>query len=278
MDIVGADMGYSHTKTHARFACESRITTVEPLLGHRRTLDVDGKRYYVGTGNRTVEVNKVNEEITRVLLLYAIGSSTADTTVRVVTGLPIGQYREHKAALRDMVLSCRGPIVVDGVPRALRIEDCIVRPQGVLGNCLSVDIGGRTTDIAYVMGGDLVYAKTIYDGTIALSGRIMDVVNATFDLALPDDHAWSVLQKGLVIGDKAQDLSCVAPVLAEFADRLAAEITMSAAAVRPLLCGGGAKIMHQALQKRIPSCVLVPDAQFANALMYRKIGEQAWLS
>ncbi len=275
MDIVGDDLGYSDVKTHTRFMCQSRITEVEPLLGHRRTIEMGGKRYYVGVGNGTVDVNKINSEITKVLLTYSLCVSSQSPVVRVVTGLPLSQFKEQRDSLRAMVMACSGPVVVNGVRRELRIEDCIIHPQGVHGNGLSVDIGGRTTDVAYVENGHLLYAKTIYDGMIPLSGRIINAINAKYGLALPDERAWSILD-GLTIGDKEQDTSCITPVLSEFADRIVAEITLAAAITKPTISGGGAPIMFKAMQRRLPSCVMAPDPQFVNAMVYRRVGEKAW--
>jgi len=275
--VIGCDMGYADTKTSESFICHSRMTKVEPLLGYSKTLEIGSEKYYVGTGNGTIELNKIDKEITKVLLIYSICASTKDDKVKVVTGLPIGQYREYRDELRDMVMAlgkvqCR----FDGVPRTITIEDCSIRPQGVMGG-LTVDVGGRTIDISCIEDTELKYAKTIYDGMINFFSRIIETVNAKYCLALSDYHAQRILTQGLIINDQKMDIGFVKPIIDEYVEKIVEEIKLTSATCKAVLCGGGAKLLYSEISSRYPS-VLAAEPQFANAYMFKKYGERKWLS
>ena len=87
METAGIDVGYSFVKTSTGVFFPSKITQVEPMLGHGRTLRYREALYYIGTGNATVSINKIDETITTVLLLYALCASLAGDRCRLATGL-----------------------------------------------------------------------------------------------------------------------------------------------------------------------------------------------
>lgn len=276
MAILGIDLGYSFTKTSEGFICPSRITKVEPLLGYSKTLELNEK-YYVGTGNGTIELNKIDKEITKVLLIYAICASTKDEKVKIVTGLPIGQYREYKDELKQMILSLRTVrCLFNGLPRTITIEGCIIRPQGILGG-LTVDIGGRTVDVSCIEDSELKYAKTIYEGMLNFYSKIIEAVNAKYCLSLPDYYAQKILTNGFYLNDEKKDTTFLKAVIEEYVDKIVEEMKMASATSKAALCGGGAKLLFGEINKRYPA-FLAAEPQFANAYQYRKYGEKKWLS
>jgi actin-like ATPase involved in cell morphogenesis len=193
----------------------------------------------------------------------------------LVTGLPIAQYQQHKDELRERIMACSAKVGYNGHARDVRIVDCLVRPQGVLGNGLSVDIGGRTTDIALVVNGQLEYAKTLYEGMILLYSRIMDAINTKYGLTLPDHYAQTILTEGLILKDEKQNIDFVLPILSDYVDRVVDEIVLSSAVSKAILLGGGAKLLYAAIAKRYPS-ILAAEPQFTNAHLFRKVGEKVW--
>jgi plasmid segregation protein ParM len=273
--IIGADIGYENTKTSEKAKFPSRVTKVEPILPYGKTLELDGVKYYVGIGNGTYQLNKIDNELTKVLLIYGLCASTRDERIRVVTGLPIMQYKSQREQLRKMILDLKTvKCIYCGSPRTIIIDDVLVRPQGVLGG-LTVDIGSRTVDISYVVDGELRYYNTIYNGLNDFFTRIIHAVNDKFTLALDESYGYSIVKDGLCINDddKKKDLDFIEPIKKDYANMIDEEIVRSKATCKATLCGGGAELLQKEI--KFPS-ILATDPQFANAHQFKAWGNERW--
>lgn len=288
MAIVGYDGGYALGKTSELKMFPSRMTKVEPVLGCKSKITIGSNSYYVGIGPGTVDLNKVNHDLTRVCLLYGISISTTDEAVYVVTGLPIGQYKAQRNELRDAVMTLPPFFYVNDNARTLKIRDCIIYPQGIAAvygiqeDVIVCDVGGRTVDIGfarYVNGKiELVYSNTLFEGVIQLYTKIASTVNQRFNLSLPADYAQNILYKGLCIDGEQQDTSFLKPLLAEHIQPIVDDIQLNTPfkTTKIMLCGGGAILLERAFRNRFPKVGMVDNAQFANAIGFRKVGERHW--
>ena len=282
LEIVGLDVGYSFTKTSTGIMFPSQITDAEPMLGHGCTLKLGNTTYFIGIGNGTVSLNKIDDEITSVLALYALCGSLQGTKCKVVTGLPVGQYVEQreqlKALLVDKLHSTK--VVYNGEERTIIIEDAAVYPQGLLpieDDYISVDIGGITCDIIYVRDGDVAFRKTLFKGMRSLHSKIIDVVNSKYGCKYENDYAHKILTDGFYVLRVKQDISFLHPVYKEHVESIVTEIKeFTPNNVKVYVTGGGGLILYKAIKNRIPSAELYPDSQFSNAEVFKMWGELRW--
>lgn len=292
MSIIGADLGYTYTKTSDMVIFPSKYTEVQPLLGGRK-LKIDGSSYYVGDGNGTVELNKIDSDVTKVCLFYALGKSRIDANgVKLVTGLPIAQYQKHKDEFKKMLLDNRyKTIAVDDSPeKRIYIDDVKIYPQGagalygqnVTTDAIVVDIGGRTVDIAYFSITDnirkLEKSGTLYSGTLALYSEIASTVNARYDLSLNENEAQRILTQGLTINGESQDVLFLKPVLSDHIKNICEHIRVNYPAnTTPIyLCGGGALLLQKVFEQQFKNIKMLENSQFANALGFKRVGEAIW--
>lgn len=282
MEITGIDVGYSFTKTHTGLMFPSRMTKTEPMLGYGNVLRWKGETYFIGTGSGTVSLNKVDEEITAVLSLYALCGTLQQEKCRVVTGLPIGQYASQKDALKALFVEKLKDTTVlyNGAVRRIIIEDAAVYPQGLLsidGEYVSVDVGGMTVDIAYVVDGEIAYSKTLYCGMRSLHSKIIDMVNNKYECKLPSEYAHRILTEGLYVHGKQDDISFLLPAYQEHVETIVSEVRESTPKITTVyVTGGGAEILYESIKKRIPYAKLVENSQFSNADNFKMWGDMLW--
>jgi actin-like ATPase involved in cell morphogenesis len=198
----------------------------------------------------------------------------------VVVGLPISQYLNEKVreAFRDTVMGFKTTkVTYNGTPRVITIEDVIVRPQGVLGpNNLTVDIGSRTTDISWVQKGELLHGRSLYQGLFNLYESIIDKVNTTLSLSLPDSYAETVLKQGvLMVHDQEVDIDFVEDVINDFLNPIIDELNLTGSADKVGLCGGGAEVLYERFNEKWP-CFIAPEPVFANVHVFKAYGDRRW--
>lgn len=289
MQIVGLDLGYTYTKTSNMDIFPSLCTKTEPLLGGQ-PVTFDGETYYVGDGTGTVDLNKIDAEVTKACLFYAL-SLMSDKDINLVTGLPISQYRTQEQEFKDMILSNRFKSVsANGKTKMVYINDVIVFPQGagalysqdINSDAIVIDVGGRTVDIAYFELNKekrkLEKSGTLYSGMLSLYTEIIAQVNTKYELSLPPKYAEHVLLNGLTIEGEEQDISFLAPTIAEHVDKICEEVRVNYPhkTTDIYLCGGGGEILYRAFDRRFKGIKLMENSQFANAIGFRKVGEAIW--
>jgi plasmid segregation protein ParM len=291
MSILGIDIGYGYVKTSPTGVIfKSQITEEEPILPHNKTLQYNGKTYYIGIGRDCVDVCRINDELLIVLMIYAVLSSTNDQVVNVVTGLPIAQMKEQAANLRSKILSECGSVqcVCDGRKRFLSIHDCAVYPQGLAsvfdssGSVIVVDIGTRTVNLCYVLSQDgrrrVEYADTLYEGMLPLYEKIKAAINQKYSLTLTTDLIPSILSSGLFIEAEEISLSFIIPIIKNHVAKIADQIKIHTPhQILPMkLVGGGSLILSSYFKKIFPKAEVYDTAQFANSTGFLRRGEVLW--
>jgi hypothetical protein len=171
-------------------------------------------------------------------------------------------------------------VLYNGVERRVRVEDAAIFPQGLLsidGEYISVDIGGRTVDVAYVVDSEIIHFKTLFCGMQALHGKIINLVNEKYECQFPDEYAHRILTQGLFVYDKPEDISFLFPVYQEHIETIVKEIRQfTPKIITTYITGGGAEILFPSIKKRIPNAKLVENSQFSNADNYKNWGEVLW--
>lgn len=286
----GIDVGNYSIKEFPGTNLKSSITNEGNMLGSKLALEYEGKTYYVGEGSFEAELNKSKKDNFLPLLLTSLvlNSSKEDVFQQVVCGLPINQYKANKQAMEDLVLSSRvRSLKLNGQERKLIITDFSVYPEALgayyslstSDDVIIVDIGGRTTDIAYVTDKKLKESSTVVVGTLNIYKDIADKLNSLYSLDLDILAAERILAKGYFeIDGLRTDLSFVTEILKRNFNKINDELSMKfpARTEKIILVGGGYKIFEKAFKKRYVNSYVADNPIYANAVGFKKVGEMLW--
>lgn len=284
----GIDVGNYSLKEFPNTNIKSLVTSEENILGSKLTLEYEGKSYYIGEGNFNTELNKSNKDNFLPLLLTGIALNSSDIFQQIVCGLPINQYKANKEALEHLVLNNRvKEIKFNGEPRKIIITDFKIYPEGVGAyyslntndDVIVVDIGGRTTDIAYIVDKKLKTSSTIAVGTINIYKDIADILNTNYGLDLDILAAERILDKGyLEIDGLRTDLSFFIEILKKNLTKINEDLILKfpARTEKIVLVGGGYKLFEKAFKKRYVNSYVADNPIFANAIGFQKVGELLW--
>jgi len=270
---IGVDIGYSYTKDNYGHIFKSAMMD-SPTIGGMQ-IDINGKSRIIGAGYGTTDVNKAGNELTIALLLTALYLNGAGE-YKIITGLPILQFKKQKDELRQSVLKYRDS-VVNG--KNIHITDVQVYSQcaGALlsidyrQSCTVVDIGGRTTDIGLFIfenGGFVMKdCSTLYVGMESLFSEIVSAVNERYELSVEPWQGESILKNGLAIGGIQQDIKFLDTTLKNHCEPICKELVLrySVRSLPVLLCGGGAIPLKPFIKACAPSVGILNDSQFSNA-------------
>jgi len=286
----GIDVGNYSLKEYPNTIIKSLVTTEENILGSKLSLEYEDKKYYIGEGNFETELNKSSKNNFLPLLLagIALNSTKNDVFQQIVCGLPINQYKANKEALEDMVISNKvRNIKFYGQDRKIIISDFKVYPEGIGAyyslntndDVIIVDIGGRTTDIAYIANGKLKVFSTVAAGTINIYKDIADKLNSLYTLDLDIFMAERIVDKGYVeIDDEKVDISFITEILKKNFTKINDDLSMKfpVRTEKIVLVGGGYKLFEKAFKNRYKNSYVSENPIFANAIGFRKVADMAW--
>lgn len=286
--IIGIDNGYGYTKTSNQQIFKSCITTTEPMsLDKGYSININDTNYWIGSGNGTVDINKIDSDVNKVCTLLALAINSS-SSYEIVAGLPISQYRKSKDIFKKTILSYNNSrIYYNNQHRTININNVYVYPQSLAAlysmpfnneDIIIVDIGYRTVDVVCVKFNDNKPQADIFDtyycGIYTLYDKLAGCINNRFDLTLTADDVSHIINTGLTVDGIKQDLSFIVPVLAEHFQNLFNQLQMNyPTRIMPiLLVGGGSNVVYKAFTHRFNNVKLHPNNQFANAIGYYNIG------
>ncbi|QEK11716.1 ParM/StbA family protein [Crassaminicella thermophila] len=290
--LIGVDQGYTYTKNSKGVIFPSRVRVGETIdINNVIEVQIEGKSYIVGEkeSNFTVDTNKVDDEKTKVCILTSIAKSTEReiTDVKLITGLPPGQYKQQKEKLKDMLLdSGLTKIIINNQKKYLRIikADVFVQGAGPIflnpnqyrnAKVLVIDIGGLTIDCCYFENMKLEKYRTYEKGMLKLYSQMISEVNSKLELNLDVIDGERVLNEGIKIYGKYQNLRFLEPAINSHVEGFMTDIKLDFPIKTVdyiILIGGGSKGLNERLQKYMPNAELFHDSQFTNATCYEQIG------
>lgn len=288
--ILGIDIGNYSVKVAPDINFKSLISSEENMLGGNTTVEYDGNKYVIGEGTFETELNKTNKENFLPLLYTAISLSSKDTFNQVVVGLPINQFKANKDRLKALVEANKmKTVLINGKKREIVISEFEVYPEGVGAyysfndkadmEAIIVDIGGRTTDIAYISGGKLIKSSTSSVGTLNIYNEVADKLNSDYSLNLDIEFVDNMMNKGyLKVDNREVDLKFITEILKKNFLIIKKELDLKfpARTVNIILAGGGAKLFKTAFKNRYENCDIASEPLYANAIGFKKVGEALW--
>lgn len=286
----GIDVGNYSLKEFPNTCIKSLVTSEEDILGSKLALEYEGKTYYIGEGSFETELNKSSKDNFLPLLLTGItmNCNKNDMFQQVVCGLPINQFKANKEVLKDLVLSDRvRELKLNGEDKRIIITDFEVYPEGVGAyysfntndDVIVIDIGGRTTDIAYIANKKLSISSTVAVGTLNIYKDIADRLNFEYSLDLDMPMAERIIDRGyLEIDGSKVDLSFLTDILKRNFMKINDDLSLKfpARTEKIVLVGGGYKLFEKAFKKRYQNSYVADNPIYANAIGFRKVAEMLW--
>lgn len=291
IDIVGLDHGYSYTKDNLRNIFKSAYSRTNNTLTDKYKLTVDGEDYYFGSGIPTADTDKSGSMVNEI-------STLADLCLRgnkesyVVVGLPIAQYLTKKDKFANVIMQYNKlDVIYQNEIFKPNIKDVSVFAQGVGalfniglpdGTYISFDIGSYTINVVLV---ELIKGcphikkhDTWFDGIMTLFNKIITDVNLRYDLTLDIEFAESILTSGLTVYGEKQDLGFLKPIMKDYLENILSKFKPNYpyATTLIVLSGGGSNLLGNIFANCFPNSMLLPDAQFANAIGYYNFGLQKY--
>lgn len=298
--IVGLDVGNITTiatSDDMEIVVESRIKEFKNIneLSEDDIFEFEGKKYVVGQGSFENNYIKYEKENFLQLLYYSIAKVAKEDKVKLVIGIPAGQYNEGKETLRNFILENNFRKITLGigknsVTRNILIEDVLVCPEsyglkaiGAMKDCkknietLVVGIGGGTTDIAeFDQNGNFKDGESIEIGLLDLYRDTRKVIKDTYKtkVSLEDAKAYFDGDKDLMDGDveykKPLLLNNMKAILNELRG-----LYPNIGQLNLVLSGGGAIKGFSLFSKIYPQTIPVTDIK-ADSRGFFNVGVKAW--
>jgi len=315
--VVAVDDGYARMKVVADGVRLSHPTVV--VAGNSMSAldggvsagwyETQGRRYTagasVGEGTRSNEFHV--SDLNRVAVHHALREGGyGGRDVRLVVGLPVGDFfrqgGRNDRLIAEKVANLSVPVSAF-VGETARVAAVRVCAQGVgawfdhaIGDDLEtragvdvaapvavVDIGGRTTDVAVVLGGASIdHARSGSEnvGALDVVERLAGLIRDKYRIEerLPAKFYDQALRTGVlpmfgrgvdVSGLVAEAVAAVDGTLERFVARLVG----SGADLSAVLLVGGGAALFRGLADRYPHGAVVGDAEFANARGFHKWGQ-----
>jgi len=279
-------------------------------------LECDGRSLFVGALalEQTRDASSARGDVSRywnghtrrlLLTLAAAALPRAETSIRVVTGLPVQVWSKETVKQVQQSLVGEHHFTLNGRQRGLTVEGCLVMMEGAgalaahgLGTDVPqavIDVGGRTTDLFWALGqkpdisrcdglpvgiekaGDQLSAAVLleYGRTLRRSEVRAQLRAYANDTAAPPLFADG--SRLHLNGHVASAIDAVADEIATFVAQAWGEGErgkVAGEAARVLLIGGGAYYVQRQLQHLIAHLDVPRHPELANAQGCFAVGQQ----
>lgn len=272
MAYLGVDLGNYATKTNKGISFISKATHKKGIENNI-SIKSEGKVIYLGEGEFDTEYRKAYKKNLMYLLQGALELSTKDNHNKIVTGLPISQFKEDKEYLINRIMQSGLVDDVEVVP-----EGVVVVPRNYEG--IVIDIGGRTTDICLIIREGnkrrLLNPTSLPIGVMNLETDFINNLNSSYGLDLKQIDAQRIIKNGLYIYGEKQIVNM--DIFKNFVEGIIGrlQVDYSIKTNNVVLIGGGSELLYQHLKARIPQAYLVKSSFMANANAYGNIAREVF--
>lgn len=302
ISICGADIGnitsiFMGDKTNDVLIIESRLEKYSTIkeLGDNEIFEIDDNKLIVNQGEFKNEHLKFKKDNFLNLLYYGISKVCKNNKIKLVLGIPAGQYNEYNQELKTLIKQNNIRKVTigtgkDKITKTIYIEDVIIRPESygiknlksvskaqVEAKTLIVDIGGGTTDIAiFDEKNKFIGGESLDIGLLELYHNVRKYISMKYcKISLED--AKKVFD-GEIKMINIKDYSFLKDFQDDFMGRLLNEFKgsfPSAVSCNLILAGGGGEVGNEYFKKEYPQTILVNDIA-VNAKAFRLMGLKKW--
>ncbi|MBM7835628.1 ParM/StbA family protein [Clostridium sardiniense] len=297
--VTGIDLGNANVKTSRGIIFESKIKSGITKMNEKDIKVIyEGVEYTVGSydGALNISKRKYFKNAYKINLLTAIAKSCKanNITTNIVVGVPVESFNdkklteEIKSHIEDFGLQ---KIIVNDVENLINIENVEVFCESAIvfsdrerfknKKTLVIDFGGGTIDISFWDGLNLTKARTYKEGMITLYENIIKQVNNKYSTNLNSNISVDMIdKKTFKINQEDKEISFINPIVETYVDGLTSYINQyfdveSADSIQ--LIGGGAIQLEDRIKTEYEKAELYPNAEFANANNYEKVGELIWI-
>lgn len=198
MELCAIDNGYFGTKVktaHTLFSFPSRIQYATNLHSKdSMILEYNGKKYVVGSGKDSIEINKTGSELHKICALSALAKiANINSRFNLVLSLPLIHYKNHsyREAFREYMLGekCYS-LKLNGIQKNFYINDAFVFAQGAAAIYEAperyknrivalIDFGGGTINGCIFENLNIIPESifTINEGILILFNKIKTALN-----------------------------------------------------------------------------------------------------
>lgn len=286
--ILGIDVGNYSLKSSVGINIKSLVSKEENILGSGLVLEMDNNKFVIGEGNFETELNKSSKESFLPLLYTGVALSSEEDFNSVVCGLPINQYKDNYKYLEDLISKNKiKKLKINGKERTIVIENFKVYPEGIGAyynlnineDVILIDIGGRTTDIAYIADNKHQKSSTVAVGTLNIYKSIADNINSKYSLDLTLKDIDRIIDRGnLTIDGERISLNFITEILKTNFMKVKEDLDFkfNVRTEKIILVGGGSKLFGKAFMNRYSNCTIADDSIYSNAKGFEKVGRNLW--
>lgn len=279
--LKGLDNGYLYTKDNSHNIFKSAFSCTQDILAEDNKITINDKDYYFGVGNTCTDIDKIDSEVNFVCTLANLAMS-GDGDYIIMANLPIVQYKTKKIKFENQIMSYNNNKLVykDKIIK-YNIAKVEVLPQGIVpiysinpnSESIVIDIGSNTINFCLLeyVDGKLKITKhdTKFKGLLHLYKKVITEINAKFDLNYTDIKAQYFLEGHPLIDENGaqKDTSFIKLIIKDYILDILSDFKLDFPykSVQIYLCGGGAELLYPIFQNNFPSCIKIPNSQFANA-------------
>ncbi len=299
--VVGTDIGNISTISTSddnQIVIESRIKEFTNLneLGSNEVFEYEGKKYVVEQGKFENNYIKHDKENFLQLLFYSIAKVAKEDRVKLVLGIPAGQYNQNRDKLKKFIMENNFKRITiglskDSITRNIFIDEVMICPEsygvkaiGAMKQCkaniksLVIDIGGGTTDIAeFDEQGKFIDGESIETGLLDLYRNTRKVLNDEFGAKATLEEARKYFDGELELmnGDNEYKKPLLLDNMKSILNELRG-LYPNMSQLNLILTGGGAKKGYSLFSKLYPQTIVVSDIT-ANSRGFYNVGVKKWV-
>lgn len=301
--VCGVDIGNitsifsGDIQNNSELIIESRLERYSIIneLGDNEIFEIDGEKWIVNQGSFKNEHLKFKKDNFLNLLFYGIAKTCIHNKIKLVLGIPAGQYNEYHKELKQFIKENNFKKVILGTgaikrTKQIYIEDVIIRPESygiknlrTINKCIDgiktliVDIGGGTTDIAiFDEKMRFVGGETLDIGLLELYNDIRKHISIKYcKISLEDTKKLADGQLKMI---NIKDYSFIKEYQDIFMERVLNEFKGSfpnAISCNLILAGGGGDIGFDYFNRIYTQTIKVSDI-CVNAKAFYMMGVKKW--
>jgi pantothenate kinase type III len=294
MKIEPINCGYYQYKGLENNIFNSRLSksVYDSIPGNCDVIEVNGEKYTIGVGKVNIDMDKTNNEFTKIFVLNMLGRFTGDKEIfKVVLSSPPLVYSRHKEVLPEY-LEGRYEVIHNGRKKEITIEAVKVYPETIAAylanrdkfkgkNVIVIDIGGLTTNAVLIRNGmftgdDIITIKHgMYHLDFKISQYLLSINLESGFNCEPEDVQYFRDTKDEILEDEK-----VIDIYREFIDDILEKMdnkNWNYNKFEILITGGGGKNLFDYIKGfSLPKSVLSNDPVYDNLKGLEILGRQVF--